>query len=116
MPDEPDFEARARIFLNAQGEEQRHLVKQEDYAFDAERYPKEATMAELTQLIGERQPPSQTLIIGGPGEGITQQVNDEVDFECEERIRFLIDRLGQEQESFEAEFDQAHGSGYDLDP
>lgn len=114
MTDDPDFSERARAFHDAQGRELLHIVQAESYSFDPGKYPKIATMAELRQLISERSSPAPELNIDGPNPGIVQEVNAEVDGERDERIRFLIDRLGQEQEDFEFSLDQARGQDKEM--
>ena len=107
MSDDPEFSERARAFMDAQGRERLHTVEADQYDFDPSKYPDVATLAELKQLMGEREVPRPAPAPGGLNTGDMQQAVTAIHHEREERIRYLQDRLGQEQEHFETRFDQA---------
>lgn len=107
MSDDAEFTERARAFLDAQGRERQHIVEADQYSFEPSKYPEIPTLSELKQLLGERPVPAPAPVPGGRFAGHVSEANELANFEREERIRFLQDRLGQEQEHFEASFDQA---------
>ena len=102
MPDEPKFSDRARAFLDAQGQTTKHVVEPDQYGFDQTQFSKIPTQAELNNLEAGRATPAPSFDIDGLNPGTWTAAQIEAERQREERIDFLHDRLGQEQENFEA--------------
>lgn len=112
MPDDPEFSTFMREFVEAEAAKktvQRKPITPKKYDFDPAKFPDIPTSNELSTLIDNRATPAPAPAPGGLSAGTVSQVDAAFEREREERIEFLRERLGQRQETFEQDFDDASG-------